>query len=83
MSRLQLPKAHRLRLARIIDWIEREHQDYRHFRGKRLQQNPLLVSIPVGRNWRALFAENGKGYRFHGCFSHEQYNKMKFQQIRP
>lgn len=82
MNKIRLPKAHQSRLRHIINCLEKNHCGHRMFRGKRLQQNPLVVSIPVGRNWRALFAKLETGYRFRGCFSHEDYNKLKFNQIR-
>ena len=81
MKTLRLPRAHQAKLSRIIKNLEFGECDYRAFRGKRLQQNPRLVSIGLGKRWRALFIEVENGFRFRGCFSHEQYNKLKFNQI--
>ena len=83
MKARQLPRSHEAKLALIKSSLEEGTHDHRIFRGKRLQQNTQLVSIPLGQKWRALFFLKEQGYRFQGCFSHEEYNKLHFNQMLP
>lgn len=70
-----LPPAQRARLDRVRRALEVEHHHHGEFGGKRLAQR-MVVSIPLGRRWRAIFIKASRGYTFRGCLSHESYNKL-------
>lgn len=72
-----LPRAQTSRLARVRRALEIERCSPSEFRGKRLQVYRDLVSIPLGRRWRAIFLSTPHGYEFRGCLSHESYNHLK------
>jgi hypothetical protein len=72
----QLPHSQAKRLARVRHALEVEHRLPGEFQGKRLQCNRHLISIPLGRRWRALFVRTAFGYEFRDCLTHERYNKL-------
>lgn len=72
----QLPRSQAKRLARVRHALEVERRLPGEFHGKRLQCNCHLISIPLGRRWRALFVRTAGGYEFRDCLTHERYNKL-------
>lgn len=76
MKRLALPKAQGRKLARVRRALEIERRFHGEFHGKILHCAPRLISIPLGRRWRAIFTRTAAGYEFHGCLTHERYNKL-------
>ena len=78
-----LPPSQALRLARVRHALEVERRLPGEFNGKRLQSARRLISIPLGRRWRALFAVTTFGYKFRDCLSHERYNKVNFAAYQP
>jgi hypothetical protein len=56
--------------------LEIEKRSPCEFRGKRLQAARGIVSVPLGRRWRAIFVITATGYRLRDCLSHESYNKV-------
>lgn len=78
MKIVPLPPAQAARLARVRCALETERLHPGAFHGKRLQCARHLISIPIGRRWRALFAKTATGYHFRDCLSHEKYNKLNF-----
>ena len=71
-----LPPSQATRLARVRQALEIERRPPGEFHGKRLQRARHLVSIPLGRRWRALFVRTDYGYKFRDCMSPERYNKL-------
>jgi hypothetical protein len=47
---------------------------YWKLRGKRLQSNRRVISIPVGRTWRILAEDAGGQVRARQVLSHSSYN---------
>ena len=78
-----LPRSQSMRLARVRHALEVEHRLPGEFHGKRLQCNRHLISIPLGRRWRALFVRTAFGYEFRDCLTHERYNKLNLAAYRP
>ena len=78
MKTISLPAAQAARLARVRHALETECRLPGAFHGKRLQCARHLISIPLGRRWRALFIRTPAGYQFRDCLSHERYNKLNF-----
>jgi hypothetical protein len=78
MNRILLPPSHARRLEQIRHALEIERRMPSEFHGKRLQSARYLISVPLGRRWRALFAETENGYKFRDCLTHERYNKVNF-----
>jgi hypothetical protein len=83
MSTIALPPSQAIRLARIRHALEIERRPPGEFRGKRLQAARHLISVPLGRRWRALFVQTALGYKFRDCLTHERYNKMNFAAFQP
>lgn len=78
-----LPSAHQRKLTALIRELE-AGKNHRDCGGKKLLPRfPTLISVPLGRRWRALFAETPTGLRFRECLSHESYNKMHFSHLLP
>ena len=71
-----LPPSQAKRLARVRHALEVEGRQAGEFQGKRLHFARYLISIPLGRRWRALFLQTTLGYVFRDCLSHERYNKL-------
>jgi hypothetical protein len=63
--------------ARAIITALGENKNYRDFGGKRLRHNRLIVSIPVGRNYRMLCEDCGTFLIPQKVLSHEDYNVCK------
>ncbi len=63
-----LAKAHR-----IIIRLE-AGTPYWKLRGKRLQSNRRVISIPVGRSWRILAEDAGSRVEVRQVLSHSNYN---------
>jgi len=63
-------------LARVRHALEIERRPPGEFQVRRLQVNRELVSVPLGRRWRALFVQTEFGYKFRDCLTHERYNKV-------
>ena len=78
MKNVVLPPSQATRLAQIRHALEIDRRPPGEFHGKRLQSARFLISIPLGRRWRALFTETENGYKFRDCFTHERYNKVNF-----
>jgi hypothetical protein len=78
MKVIALPASQAVRLARIRRALEIERRQPGEFRGKRLLVARHLISIPLGRRWRALFVQTDTGYKFRDCLTHERYNKANF-----
>jgi len=72
-----LPPAYARRLSGIRHSLENRYGHHGEFGGKRLSFNRLLISIPLGRRWRAIFEMTVNGYKFRDCLSHENYNHIK------
>lgn len=47
----------------------------RDLRGKRLQHDRTIVSVPLGRRWRMLLRETDDALELMEVLSHEQYSK--------
>lgn len=73
---LVLPHAQQSRLSTVIEAITDEDVSPAIFKGKRLRSDRRIISIPLGRRWRAIFLSTNKGYRFLKALSHERYNKI-------
>jgi len=78
MSYIQLPSAYEQKLSRMLTEISSGQKSYRDFGGKKIQSCPSIVSIPLGRRFRALFLRTEEGLEFRECLTHEAYNKMNF-----
>ena len=63
--------------ARAIITALGENKNYRDFGGKRLRHNRLIVSIPLGRNYRMLCKDGGTLLIPQKVLSHEDYNVCK------
>jgi hypothetical protein len=73
-----LPSSQAARLRQVRRALEIEKRSPCEFRGKRLQSARDVVSIPLGRRWRAIFLITDCGYQFRDCLSHESYNHLSF-----
>ena len=78
MKEFSLPPSQASRLALVRRAVEVERRPPGEFNGKRLQSARHIFSIPIGRRWRALFADTAFGYKFRDCLTHERYNKANF-----
>ena len=76
MKAISLPASQSIRLARVRQALEVERRSPGEFRGKRLRCARQLISIPLGRRWRALFVQTALGYEYRDCVTHERYNKL-------
>jgi hypothetical protein len=76
MKNTALPPSQVTRLARVRQALEVERRPPGEFHGKRLQRARHIISVPLGRRWRALFVETALGYIFRDCLTHERYNKV-------
>lgn len=83
MKTASLPPAYANRLAKIRQAIEIERRLPGEFRGKRFRAAPHVVSIPLGRRWRAIFVLTNFGYKFRDCLTHECYNKLNLAACQP
>ncbi len=83
MKTAALPSAQTNRLARVRQAIEVERRLPGEFRGKRFWAAPHVVSVPLGRRWRAIFVLTNTGYEFRDCLTHECYNKLNFAAYEP
>jgi hypothetical protein len=83
MKAVVLPSSQAMRLARVRQALEVERRSPGEFHGKRLQCARHLISIPLGRRWRALFVQTAFGYRFRDCVTHERYNKLNLAAYLP
>jgi hypothetical protein len=70
-NRTQVEKARTL-LAEIA-----QGRPYTDFRGKRLNHDRTLISVPLGLDYRLLFQDTGSGLLPLACLSHEAYNVKK------
>ena len=50
---------------------------YTRFRGKRFQSDRTVISVPLGRDYRLLFRDEGDSLRPLCCLSHQAYNHWK------
>jgi hypothetical protein len=50
---------------------------YTHFRGKRFQSDRTIISVPLGRDYRLLFRDEGDALRPLCCLSHQAYNHWR------
>lgn len=73
---LVLPHAQKVRLSFVCDAIERGDTSPAVFKGKRLGFDRRIVSIPLGRRWRAIFVWDAGSCWFREVMSHERYNKL-------
>jgi hypothetical protein len=76
MKSIPLPPAQATRLARVRRGLEIGNALPGAFHGKRFRSARHLISIPLGRRWRAIFEKLPTGYQFRDCLSHERYNKI-------
>ncbi len=76
MKKIALPRSYLIRLAKVRHALEIENRQPGEFHGKRLNKMRNLVSVPIGRRWRALFVITPHGYKFRDCLTHEHYNKL-------
>jgi len=83
MKALILPEAQMARLARIRQALERDREQPAKFGGKRFHAAPTVVSLPLGRRWRAIFVRRASGYEFRDCLTHERYNKLNLAAYQP
>lgn len=73
-----LPSAYRNKLAKISQDLENGLKFYWEYGGKQLHVCPSIISVPLGRRYRALFTQTPHGLRFKTCLTHEKYNNMDF-----
>lgn len=83
MKTVTLPQAQLNRLARVRQAIEIQRRLPGEFRGKRFYAAPHVVSVPLGRRWRAIFVQTRVGYEFRDCLTHERYNKLNLAAYQP
>ena len=83
MSLPQLPRSQTVRLDRVRRALEVERRSPAEFHGRPLRRARHLISIPLGRRWRALFVKTPLGYEFRDCLTHERYNKLNLAAYLP
>ncbi len=76
MKTPSLPPAQARKLTFVRAALETKRRFHGEFRGKQFRCAPNMVSVPLGRRWRAIFQRTSAGYHFRGCFTHERYNKL-------
>lgn len=79
MKCVALPPAQFKRLRRVRNILEHGDRSHGIFGGKRLSSNKSMVSIPLGRHWRAIFEIVSNNYKYRDTMSHEKYNKYNFR----
>jgi hypothetical protein len=73
-----LPSALLLEKARTILHAIAGGSNYRLFKGKRLNYDRTVISVPIGYNYRLLFIEQSDGHLVpKQLLSHEDYNATK------
>ena len=72
-----LPNRSLVDKARIILAQIKEGKPYTDFRGKRLNHDRTIISIPLSRDYRLLFRDEGGSLHPLQCLSHEAYNTKK------
>jgi len=55
-------------------WKENRHHPSLHF--KKIDDSPIMYSIRIGLNWRALCVQNLDTYIWFWIGSHEDYNQL-------
>jgi hypothetical protein len=83
MKTIALPPSQAIRLARVRQALEIEGRPPGEFNGKRLKSARHLISVPLGRRWRALFVQTAIGCKFSDCLTHERYIKLNFAAYQP
>lgn len=76
MKTAQLPPAYQRRFARTVALVEGKKVQPANLGGKVLHRFPDILSVPLGRRYRILFRRSPAGFRLHGCFTHETYNRL-------
>lgn len=76
MKAVCLPPAYAKRLSRIRYALESSGVHHGAFKGKRFRSNRSMVSIPLGKSWRAVFEMTDRGYKYRDSMSHETYNQF-------
>lgn len=71
-----LPPAYAKRLSRIRCALENSGVHHGAFKGKRFRSNRSIISIPLGKRWRAVFEITESGYKYRDSMTHEAYNRF-------
>jgi len=50
---------------------------YTKYRGKRMQYDRDIISVPLTRDWRLIFISDGNIYKCSKLMTHEDYNVRK------
>ncbi|SDY08743.1 hypothetical protein SAMN05421644_12833 [Allochromatium warmingii] len=50
---------------------------YTIYKGKRMNYDRHVISVPLNRDWRLIFQDTQDGIRCYQLLSHEQYNVKK------
>lgn len=73
-----LPPVYELKLERIEKELKSGQASPAKYKGRKLKRFPGLVSVPLGRRYRAVFRKATNGYVLVEAMSHEAYNNMNF-----
>lgn len=71
-----LPPAHRERAREVIRRTA-AGESHTEFKGKRLEYDRTVISVPLGRRWRLVLREVDKALIPLKCMSHSEYNGRK------
>ena len=71
-----LPRAYQTRAREVMRKIA-AGASHTEFKGKRLQYDRTMISVPLGTHWRLLFREEDKVPVPMKCMSHSDYNGRK------
>lgn len=66
-----------LKARSILDTLSQQSCHFRDLKGKRLNYNRSIISVPIDNDYRILFKEENKELVPIKILSHEQYNVKK------
>jgi len=73
----RLSKRSLVEKARAIIAAIAAGRSYTEFRGKRLNHDRSVISVPVNRSYRLIYHETDRGLDLQSLMSHEEYNVKK------
>lgn len=87
MNIIDLPKHVQPHATRVCKEVLKAPNQYLMWKGKRLNGNRSVITVPVGWSYRMLFKDHGRSMKFAGAYTHEDYNKVTSpnctREIRP
>ena len=73
----RLPQRSLINKARAIIAAIAAGQSHTAFKGKRLNHDRTVISVPVNRDYRLIYYDTGAGFELKDLMTHEEYNVKK------